>query len=479
MRIATIGGGISGLAAAWHLQQQSSAALSLWESQQHLGGCIRTERVGDWLMELGPDNFATMIPDAMDWCQQMGLGAEFIRPNVAHRLARVVHRGKLQPIPQGFSLLQPTRLDAIAASRLLTLAGKWRLVREWWVPRRTDGQEESLEQFAVRRLGREVFERLVEPIVAGIFTADSKQLSMQAALPQFVEMERRHGGLLRAAWAARRERRGKGGPDSSSSRRAHGARYDQFVAPREGMGWWVDQITRQLDQTSIHRQTPITRLIHDEEGWNLLGPEGQLLAIVDRVIVACGAPAASRLLQAQDPQLAQELAAIPYASSAVGLFVVRRSEIATNDLCFGIVVPAAEKRPVLAISMTSEKYPGRVPEDCCLLRVFMGGALRADLLVHDDARLLEMAWREVQQLLRLKSPPLHRQMVRWHQAMPQYCLGHLARLQRIEERRMQLPGLYLTGNAFEGVGIPQCVRHAKRVVAQLITALPDRLKKSR
>jgi oxygen-dependent protoporphyrinogen oxidase len=477
MRIATIGGGISGLAAAWHLQQQTSAELSLWESQQHLGGCIRTERVGDWLLELGPDNFATMIPDAMEWCRQMGLESEFIRPNIEHRLARVVHRGKLQPIPQGFSLLQPTRLDAIAASRLLTLAGKWRLVREWWVPRRTDGQEESLEQFAVRRLGREVFERLVEPIVAGIFTADSKQLSMQAALPQFVEMERQYGGLLRAAWAARRQRRGKGEPDSS--RRAHGARYDQFVAPRQGMSWWVDQITRQLDKTSIHRQTPVTRLIHDVGGWNLLGPEGQLLAIADQVIVACGAPAASRLLSAQDPQLAQELAAIPYASSAVGLFVVRRDEIATKDLCFGIVVPAAEKRPVLAISMTSEKYPGRVPEDCCLLRVFMGGALRADLLVHEDARLLEMAWREVQQLLQLQSPPLHRQMVRWHQAMPQYCIGHLARLQRIEERRMQLPGLYLTGNAFEGVGIPQCIRHAKRMVSQVNAALPDRLKRSR
>jgi oxygen-dependent protoporphyrinogen oxidase len=158
---------------------------------------------------------------------------------------------------------------------------------------------------------------------------------------------------------------------------------------------------------------------------------------------------------------------------------VRRDEIATKDLCFGIVVPAVEKRPVLAISMTSEKYPGRVPGECCLLRVFMGGALRADLLGHDDARLLDMAWREVEQLLRLKSPPLHRQMVRWHQAMPQYCLGHLARLQRIEERRMQFPGLYLTGNAFEGVGIPQCIRHAKRVVSQVIAALPDRLKKSR
>jgi oxygen-dependent protoporphyrinogen oxidase len=244
------------------------------------------------------------------------------------------------------------------------------------------------------------------------------------------------------------------------------------------MSWWVDQITHQLDQTSIHRQTPITRLIHDERGWNLLGPDGQQLATADQVIVACGAPVASRLLQAQDPQLAQELAAIPYASSAVGLFVVRRSEIATKDLCFGIVVPAVEKRPVLAISMTSEKYPGRVPEDCCLLRVFMGGALRNDLLAYDDSRLLDLAWREVHQLLRLKSPPLHRQMVRWHQAMPQYCLGHLARLQRIEERRLQLPGLHLTGNAFDGVGIPQCIRHAKRVVAKMIAALPDRLKKS-
>jgi oxygen-dependent protoporphyrinogen oxidase len=155
-----------------------------------------------------------------------------------------------------------------------------------------------------------------------------------------------------------------------------------------GMSWWVDQITHQLDHVSIHRQASITRVLHDGEGWNLLGTDGQLLAIADQVIVACGAPAASRLLSAQDPQLAQELAAIPYASSAVGLFVVRRDEIATKDLCFGIVVPAVEKRPVLAISMTSEKYPGRVPGECCLLRVFMGGALRADLLGHDDARLL-------------------------------------------------------------------------------------------
>lgn len=465
--IVVLGGGITGLAAAWYLQKHSDHFdVTLFEKSDRLGGVIGSHREGNWLVERGADNFATLIPDALELTRELGLEGEMIRPNEANRLARVVAHGNLCPIPQGFSLMQPTRMDAILASRVLSLPGKLRVLWEYFVSRRTDSRDESLQDFAIRRLGREAFDRLVEPIVGGIFTARADQLSMQAAMPEFVAMERDHGGLIRSFLAKKKKAKQSQDAKHAVAKKASGARYDQFVAPKQGMQWWLDQIVCRLDRVHKKLNTSVKSVEKSGDRWMVELEDGSSSPF-DAVVVALPAPAAKRLFQSKLPELSGYYEQIPYASSAVAVMVVERDEIAPADLCFGIVVPQVEHRDCLAISMSSEKYPGRVDENKVLLRVFMGGAVRPDLNQKSDAELLEIAWREVQTLLKLKSRPVWQSLVRWNEAMPQYHVGHLDRVAAIDAIIQRDPTLQVAGNAYRGVGIPQCVRSARLAVQQL------------
>ncbi len=355
-RIAVIGGGISGLSAAWYLQKHEPFDVHLFEGSHRLGGVIATDHLEGRIIERGADNFATLIPDALNMTREMGFEDAMIHPNLENRLARVVHAGKIWPIPQGFSLMQPTRLDAIMASRILSWKGKLRVAAEYCIPARRDTTDESLKDFAVRRLGREAFERLVEPIVGGIFTAQAGQLSMQGAMPEFVDMERKHGGLLRAFLAKRRDQKQAKGGQAHEVKKASGARYDQFVAPKDGMQSWLDQIIQRLNGTSLEIGCAVEGIEPTSEGW-WLHFHHRAKERFDGVVVALPAPAAASVLSMALPSVAVHLKAIPYASSAVVVMIVNRNEVDPQDLCFGIVVPQVERRDVLAISMTSEKYP--------------------------------------------------------------------------------------------------------------------------
>jgi protoporphyrinogen/coproporphyrinogen III oxidase len=494
-RVAVIGGGISGLAAAWYLQQSPLVEVHLFESSSRVGGVIETCYEQGRILELGADNFATLIPDAKNLTQELGLLSEFVSPNQENRFARVLCRGKLEPIPAGFTMLLPSRIYPILTSNILTWPAKLRVIAEWFIPARKSNADESLESFAVRRLGRQAFDRLVEPIVGGIFTADASTLSMQAALPQFWEMERKHGGLLRAHRASK-----KGNDESSRKRQlaenASGARYEQFMAPKQGMRWWIDSIATRLDRTTIHLNTRIENVRREGNAWFLEASANQLhlppsdasgvsdrqsmsgsTSQFDGLCLAVPAKQAAGLMQRASANLSTELSKIRYASSAVALMVVNRDEIPKDKLCFGIVVPKCENRDILAISFTSEKYPGRVNSGEVLVRVFMGGALRDDLLGRSDAELLELAWKELQQCIGVRTPPITQQLARWPAAMPQYCVGHTQRMERINQISVELPGFALAGNAYTGVGIPQCVRSgrtaAQRILNQLGLAVMD------
>jgi oxygen-dependent protoporphyrinogen oxidase len=472
-RVAILGGGITGLAAAWYLQQQARwREIHLFERQSRIGGVIDTQRVtipsrvpipeliqGQSLIECGADNFATLVPDALQWIEELGLRQEMIQPNQEHRFARVVRAGKLWPIPQGFSLMQPTRLDAILSSRVLSIPGRLRVLWEYFVPARRDSSDESLKDFASRRLGREAFEKLVEPIVGGIFTARADRLSMQAALPQFVNMEREHGGLIRGFLAQRRQAEG------AMALKSSGARYDQFLAPRQGMRWWLEAIRQRLTSCQIHFDWAVDRLERSADGWRVYQADRQ--ERFDAVVVALPAHEAARVLASSHPRIAQEVGQIRYASSAVVAMVVPKAEVRTADRCFGIVVPSVERRDVLAISMTSEKYPGRVASDQLLLRAFMGGGVRPELMEETDDTLKRIALREVRSLLQIQSEPLWEAVLRWKESMPQYDVGHIDRVARIDALLEQTPGLVLAGNAYRGVGIPQCIRSAKAAVQKL------------
>ncbi len=469
-RVAIVGAGISGLTVGWYLRHLvPGIQVDLFERSSEIGGVIQTVRADPYLAELGADNFATLLPDALQLVQSLGIEDEFIAPNLDHRFAQVVCRGRMYPIPSGFSLMQPSRLIPLLASPVLSLSGKLRALGEYFVSARTGSDaDESVESFAVRRLGRECFDRLIEPIVGGIFTARAETLSMQAAMPQFVKMEREHGGLIRAAFAKRSLSTGS----ELSARRASGARYDQFLAPRQGMSWFLNELARDL-APAIHFRRSIQRLEKTPHGtWRLYeaderGHDRPITQEYDAVCIALPSSRASELLKSSHRKIALQLERIPYASSAVAILALKREEMRVGSQCFGIVVPKCEHRNCLAISLSSEKYEGRSPKETVLVRVFMGGAVQPEILDRGDDELMVIARREVEQLLGPSSLPRWQRLVRWNQAMPQYMLGHVSLVQNIRQSLAEEPTLKLIGNAFDGVGIPQCVRLARQTAEQL------------
>ena len=511
-RVAVIGAGISGLAAALTLAEHSpDIQVTLFEGSDRVGGVLETIHDGHYLIERSADNFATLIPNALELSRRCGLAAELISPEANNRQALVLHKGVLRPIPVGFSLMQPTRIGSILTTRTLSWSAKLRLLGEFWIPRRAVDEDESLESFSTRRLGRETYENLVEPIVSGIFTADPATLSMRATMPQFVEMEQRAGGLIRGHLAARKK------DAAAAARRASGARYDQFVAPRQGMSWWVDALAQRLPAQTLKLNTPVQSLRiqpsrpHDAERRATLpntpvqslrmqpGPtshaaDGQTKdaeaggrwrletasesLMFDGVI--CSAPAATtaRLLGESLPAAATIVAGISYASSAVVAMVVDRTALPGRTDAFGLIVPRKARRQTLAISFTSNKYPGRVPTGEILLRIFLGGALSPETVELSDSQLLELAHAELRDILGWSGSAAKWQgVMRWREAMPQYVLGHLDRMQQLQHELSAFPTLKLCGAGYAGVGIPQCVRGAEQAASELMACLSDKRSK--
>ncbi len=474
-RIAVLGAGISGLSAAAFLSKEMpDASVDIFDASDRVGGVIHTEYSDGLILEHAADNFATNLGHVEKLHQCLGIDPSINRPSEKYRFAQVVHRGKVDRIPIGFSLLQPTRLSSIMQSPVLSTLGKARLVAEQFVRARESLEDESLQSFATRRLGKEVFERLVEPIVCGIFTAKPDRLSMQAALPQYIKMERQHGSLIKAARAVRKKAREEN-PDADSARDATGARYDIFAAPVNGMSDWLIQIVKALpDNVDIRLQHRIESLKRTEQNkWRLdirVGRAFQdvLSAEYDACIIALNAPQAASVLREVSSTAADELGEIEYASSAVAVFGFRKSELQEHLRCFGIVVPNIENRKVLAISLTSLKYPGRCNDDVVFARVFMGGAIRPDLYSLTDDELIQIGWNEARSILQLSSEePLWKRMVRWPNSMPQYAVGHLEKLAKVKVAMQDLPMLQLCGNAYQGVGIPQCVNSGREAALKI------------
>ena len=468
-RIAIIGGGISGLAAAHRLQELAPQfKLTLIEASPRLGGVLRTEEQGGFLVEGGADNFITTSPGAVEFCRQLGFEDELETTNDAHRRAFVVRKGQLEEIPAGFIIMAPSRIGPIATSRILSLPGKVRLAAEVFVRQRFDAADESLASFVRRRLGREAYERLVQPLVAGIYTADPERLSAAAAMPRFVEMERQHGSLIRAMWHQGQKRQ------DTDSQSGSGARYSQFVAPRRGMSSFVEAAAKQLSATEILLDSPVVKMQHDDNGtWILkLGGANPRDLSVNGVIVAIPANRGSRLLRDVDVRLADDLAKIEYGSCAVINFGFHRRQIGHALDGFGFVVPRIEGRKILSASFSSVKYPGRAPRGMVLVRVFVGGALQRELLDLTDEPLLELAQNELKDLLDIQGQPIMRHLVRRDHAMPQYHVGHLSLVAGIRAREATIPGLALAGNALEGIGVPNCIdvgqRAGERLVSQFV-----------
>ena len=458
-RIAVIGGGISGLAAAHRIVElQPSSEVTLFEASHRVGGVLETVRRDGYLIERSADMFTTKDPWALDLCRRVGLEDQLINTNEAHRRAFVVHRGKLVPVPEGFTLMSPAKMLPILKTPLLSWSAKARLGSERFVPPRRDESDESLHDFAIRRLGQEVYERLVQPLIGGIYTADPTKLSMQAAMPEFVAMEKEFGNLTRGM----REKATK------VKREGTGARYGMFLGLRDGMSSLIDAIANRLPKDCVQLNSSIRSIRRDENRWRVtLGGESASRDF-DALILAIRAPHAAALLQEFDGRLAGELASIQYASAVVPVLGYRRDQIDHPLDGFGFVVPFVEKRQILSGSFTSIKFPGRAPDDSVLFRIFIGGACQEELVVLSDDKLYEIAERELAELLGVRGEPQVRELVRWSGAMPHYHLGHLERVAKIEDAVAKLPNFALAGNAYRGVGIPFCVHSGELAAEHLV-----------
>ncbi len=455
--IAIVGGGIAGLAAAFRITELlPGVPLKLFEATGRVGGVLRTECAGEYLIEASADNFVTKLPWAHDLCQRIEIADELLPTKTQLRRALVVSHGRVQPVPEAFLLMSAGRLGPILTSPVLSPGGKLRLALEPLIRRRYDPSDESLASFARRRLGKEAFERLVQPLVAGIYAADPEKLSMQATMPQFVQREVEFGSL----WRARRL-------DSQVS--DSGARYSTFVAPRQGMAQLVTTLAQQLPPATIELNSPIEQVsrLEDGRGWTLRCVDGSQVQ-ASAVVIATPAPQAGELLAAVDDKLGKLVGGIEHSSTSVVALGVRRDQVRAAIQGFGFVVPQVEQRPIIAASFSSLKFPGRAADDRLLVRVFVGGALQPDLAHLPDDELIAIAQSELAELIGLEGVPELAKIYRWPHSMPQYHVGHLARVEQIESLIATQPGLELAGNAYRGVGIPQCVHSGEQAAERVV-----------
>lgn len=465
-RIAVVGGGISGLAAALRLAELApQAQLVLFEREQRLGGVLDTVEEEGFQVEQSADNFITTVPWGVDLCKRVGLADELIQTNPTHRHTFVVCRGRLRRLPDGFLMMAPTRLWPMAVTPILSPMGKIRAAVEYLLPPRKDPSDESMAAFVRRRLGREVFDRLVEPLVSAVYAADMERLSVLATLSQFREMEQQYGSLIRAM----RQRMKRRPPAESSD---SGARYSMFVTPRNGLHSMIKAIASRLPAGMVRLGTAVEGIVRDESGrWTLsFGPVGQATCgteTFDAVILAAPSHVTARLVAPLDAELGGWLAGIEHSGTAIASVAYHRDQVRHPLDGMGAVVPAVEKSPILACSFSSQKYPHRAPEGTVLLRVFAGGARHPELAESPDQTLLPLVLGELDRLLGIRGEPIYHRIAHWPRTMPQYHVGHRELVAKIRERMALLPGLALAGNAFSGVGIPHCI-HSGQEAAELL-----------
>jgi len=461
-RVVVVGGGIAGLAAAHRLVEHAQAGapldVVLLEATEQLGGSVGSVRTGGFVLERGADSMITDKPWGVALCERLGISDRLIGTREGERRTAVVHNGRLHPLPEGFLLMAPTAIWPVATSRLFSFGGKLRMALDLVLPRRRESGDESLAAFVRRRLGSEALERVADPLVGGIYTADPERLSLAATMPRFLELERRHRSVVLGLRST-----------TTVARGSAGARYGLFVAPADGLGSLVEAAARPLPEGVVRLRTPAEPLAREGDRWRVAAGGQRFDA--DAVVVATPAFTAAAVLGAIDDVLARALAGIEYASSATVTLGFRAPDVAHALVGFGFVVPFSEGRPLLACTFASRKYPGRAPEGHELLRAFVGGARRPDLVELDDTTLVRTVRDELRGLLGITADPMLVRVDRHRRAMPQYAVGHLDRVDAIEARVAALPGLALAGAAYRGVGIPDCIHSGELAADALVERL--------
>lgn len=458
-RVAVIGGGVAGLSAALALRDLGVEVV-LIERDRRLGGVVRTDVEDGFVLEGGPDSILSYKLAGIAMIDRLGLRDALIQTRPGGAGTFILHRGKLAPLPEGMTMLVPTQYRAIAATPLLSLPGKLRMLLDLVIPTRRDDADESVGAFVRRRLGGQAFENLAEPLVSGIYSGDADQLSVLSTMPRLRQVEREHGGIIRGAIAQRRAGAPAGAP---------GPRLTPFVSLAGGMGQLVEAMGEALGGSDVRLGAPVAGLTRDGDGYQLELAGGESLT-ADGVVLATPAPASAALLAPLAPELADELRAIPYGSSASVALGYPEGALPVNA-GRGFLVPRAEGRAIRAVTWSSEKFDGRAPAGQSLLRVVLGRPGEDWWRGASDDEIIARVRAELRAILGIDAEPTLARVYRWVDAMPQYVVGHTERVRRIDRLAETLPGLALTGSALRGVGIPDGIAAGAAAGQQVVARL--------
>ena len=455
MKAVVIGGGIAGLAAAHRLELLlPEAEITLVERTERMGGALLTERTGAFVIEGGPDSFLSRKERGVGLCEELGIARELRGRKPENARSYVRHGSELHQLPEGLTGMIPTDLDSLADGTLLSRAGRERLAAEIDLPPEPPGADESIASFVTRRLGPEAYERLVEPLMTGIYGGDGAQLSLRATFPNLRALELEHGSVIRGLSAQSAE--------SASA-------YPPFVTLAPGMQTLAVRLAERLRRTRAFIGRAALGVRSRDRSFEVKLDGGERLH-ADGVVVAVPAFAAAELLAELDPDLAAVHEEIPYASTAVVTLAYRTEDVAHPLDGYGYVVPRAAGSDVLACSWTSSKWEGRAPDGSVLTRVFAGRFGGRDITADPDDELVALARNELR-LLEIDAEPHLSRVHRWPRGMPQYVLGHPERLERIDAALADHPGLALAGAAYRGVGIPDCINSGEEAARSLAESL--------
>lgn len=473
--VTIIGGGIAGLATAYYLQRKSGKSgipfsYSLIESTPRLGGKILTDRMGDFIIEGGPDSFITQKPWATQLCHELGLADRLIPTNDERRNIYVLSKGKLVPFPGGYRLTVPTEFIPFALSPLISPLGKLRMGLDLVIPPRREQGDESLADFIRRRLGAEALDKIAGPVMAGIYVADPERLSLLSTFPMFAEMEQKYGSLIKAMRVSKKltaspnaSNNGSGPPAPGPS----GGFSSMFTSLRGGMQELVEALAAQL-QGDLRLGSRVIGLRRLSPGFEVTLDSSRTLQ-TDAVVIATPAFIAAGLLEPIEPRLAALLRQIRYVSTATVSLGYRRTDLPTDLNGFGFMVPKSENRQILACTWSSTKFDHRAPADGALLRLFIGGDTKEHLVeTLGDEELFALAQTELKAIMGITAPPVAQRIFRWPKGNAQYDVGHLDRVAEMEQLAAAIPGLYLTGSAFRGIGLPDCIKSALATVEGLM-----------
>lgn len=467
MRIVVVGGGAAGLAAAYALQREREAGRDLdWillEKDNRLGGKIQTVDEDGFVVDGGPDCYLSEKPWMAQMAARVGISDQLLGSNDALKKTYIYASRKLHELPDGVMMMVPTRFMPFATTSLFSWQAKLRMGMELFVPRKRDGADETLGNFVRRRLGRECLERLAEPMVGGVHASDPETMSLRATFPRFLELEQRYGSLIRAFIAARQKMPPPAPLLPGSAPRTY------FMTFCRGMQQITDAVADSAGRERLLTGRHVTR-IEETAGQHRFAVHttDKIRYEADAVIVSAESYLAAQFLSDLDGQLADTLAAIPWTSAAT-VSLAYRAERLDHDLHgFGFLVPSAEKRRIMAATWSSTKWLGRAPAGYALIRAFVGGPHNQALAELDDKDMIGTVRQELREIMGIQVDPEKSWVFRWLHGMPQYTMGHMERLDLIEQRLQEHPGLCLCGNSYRGIGTGDCMNSGEQAVSKVL-----------